>query len=94
MDCHALAVGDGLALFFGRERHRWPDWRIGGITAKPKPPPVVPAINRPAKAHYFENQTPALAHENACGVCVATVTEVVLLIVSCAPVRGLFDTFG
>ena len=96
MDGASFPFRRRFAFRFGGERDGRPDWRVCGIAAKPKfPLPfVIPAVNQPASAHYFENQTPALAQEKACGVCDATVMDVVLLIVSCAEVRGLFDTFG
>ena len=45
-------------------------------------------------ADHFENQTPFLAEEKASDVWLATVTEVELLIVSCAVVIGLFAIEG
>lgn len=67
MDCHPPPFGYRIAFRLTGERDGRPNRRIGGIPAKPKfPPPfVIPAVKRPARMDHFENQTPALAHENA-----------------------------
>src|SRR5258707_9934186 len=105
--CRVTAPYDGRALSLGRDQrlahgridlvgHRG---RIGRIAAQaPFPRPPQPSVKLAADhwpVPYLAAQTPALAQENTSTVCCAMpVKDVAALMVSCAPVIGLFATVG
>src|SRR6185312_16746577 len=69
------------------ERHRRTNGRVGRIKAQPIFPlsRIEPGVKR--APDHFAAHTPALAQKNIPVTCVASVTLVVALMVSCAPVR-------
>ncbi len=56
--------------------------------------PVFWNIFQVAPVHYFAAQLPFFGQKIIAATVVATVNDVVPLIVSCAAVIGLFDTLG